>query len=121
VFDTSSSRTTVVVGYGVLAAGIGVGELEQTLAITAEIEGRTHKILDISFARSTDISQRWLKNLIVGKDVTSETDTQRIQMAMEKWFVDSSRQAIIGAYLDMVERYVAHAGIIRRPDPVPEG
>jgi hypothetical protein len=121
VFDTSSSRTTVVVGYGVLPAGIGAGELEQTLAITAEIEGRTHKIVDASVTASSEVSQRWLKDLIVGKDITSPADTQRFQLAMEKWFVDGSRRAVVSAYLDMIDRYAAHVGIIQRPDPVPEG
>lgn len=121
MFDTSSSRTTVVVGRGALPTGSGAGELEVTLAIVAEVEGRTHKIVDASVTASSEVSQRWLKALIVGRDVTSQADTQRFQLAMDKWFVDSSGQAVVSAYVDMTERYAAHAGIIQQPDPVPGG
>lgn len=113
MFDTSSSRTTVAVGYGALPANTGTGEPQRMLRIVAEVDGRTHKIVDASFTMVTETSQRWLRQLVVGSDLTSETDAQRFKAGLERWFLGNSRQTIINAYGDMAERYAAHAGIIR--------
>jgi len=113
VFDTSSSRNTVAVGYATLPAGTGAGEPQRLLRIVAEVDGRTHKIVDASFTMLTDTSQRWLRQLIVGSDLTSETDAQRFRAGMERWFLGNSRQTIINAYGDMAQRYAAHAGILQ--------
>jgi len=121
VFDTSSSRTTLVAGCGALPTGSGAGDHPETLTIVAEVDSRTHKIVDASVTATSAISQRWLKDLIVGRDLTSERDTVRLRFALDKFFVDSSRPAVVSAYLDVTERYAVHAGIIRSSEPVPEG
>jgi hypothetical protein len=121
VFDTSSSRTTVVVGRGELAADTGAGDRQETLTMVAEVDTRTHKIIDVSVTAASAISQRWLKDLIVGRDLTSEGDTLRLKFALDKFFVDPSREAVHSAYLDVTVRYASHVGIIQRPQPVPEG
>jgi hypothetical protein len=113
MFDTSSSRTTVAVGYGLLPAGTSAGEPERTLRIVAEVDGRTHKIVDASFTMLTETSQRWLKQFVVGLDLTSEADAQRFKAGMQRWFFGNSRQTIVDAYGDMAQRYAARAGILQ--------
>lgn len=113
MFDTSSSRTTVAVGYGMLPAGTGAGEPQRMLRIVAEVDGSTHKIADASFTMLTEISQRWLRQLVVGMDLTNEADAQRFKAGMQRWFLGNSRQTIINAYGDMAQRYAAHAGILQ--------
>lgn len=88
--------------------------------MVAEVDTRTHVIKDVSITVLSAISQRWLKDLIAGRDLTDEGDTLRLKLALEKFFLDPSREAVHSAYLDMVGRYAAHRGIIQRPSPVPE-
>ena len=108
-----SSDTVIAVGYGLLPANTGAANLYQVLTIAAEVEVGTHFIIDASVTVVTAVSQRWVRQLLLDRDLTSEQDTEDFASSMEKRFLGSTRRAIVHAYRDMTQRYAEHLGLLK--------
>jgi hypothetical protein len=113
----SFGETLLAVGYGLLPSNTATGQIYHVLTIAAEVEEETNTVLDASITLVTPVTARWVERLIVGRDLTSEADTERFVTALDRRFIGNSGRAIAHAYRDMAERYVSHLARLEEAGP----
>jgi hypothetical protein len=101
------------VGYALLSHRGPAGKLYDTLAMAAEVDPKTHRILDASVTMLAEVGKRWLAELMIGNDLTSERDTQMFVDSIEKRLLGNTPRAVIHAYRDMRAGYLERRGLVQ--------
>ena len=109
--DAKASGTILAVGYALLSHKGPAGKLYDTLAIAAEVDPETHLILDASATLLAEVGKRWVAELMIGNDLTSERDTQIFVENIEKRLLGNTPRAVIHAYRDMRVGYLERRGM----------
>ncbi|MFT4083216.1 MAG: DUF3870 domain-containing protein [Nocardioides sp.] len=101
-----AASTTVTVGYARVAEGSALRDTHEHLSLVLIVDNATHRVLEVDSTAVTAAVQRWLSNLLTGRDITDPlTDVLQI---IDANYLGAAAGAIRQALLDAVRRYAAH-------------
>jgi hypothetical protein len=100
--------TVVAIGYGLLPGNTGASKENPMLTLAAEVDRYTGRILDAEMNVGSRITREWVRQLMIGNDLTSQDDTECFVSQVENGYNGASRRAITHAYRDLSQRYTEY-------------
>lgn len=103
-----------ITGYAKLPQGITATELYTVIAVGMLIDKETGQIHDVDCSLVTDVARRFVKELVVGKNILA---LETIERSFVERYHGSARKALLSAFKIIAEKY---QNILRNCDTLDE-
>jgi hypothetical protein len=100
-----SPREIVVAGYSKFPQNTSAEQMHSVLAMVVRVDTSTHRVLDASTTLITDVAQKFLRELLIGRNLIS--DPEDFVREIQTRYFGHAQRGIVFAFRDLITRYAA--------------
>lgn len=96
-------KDVFVTGYSKVPKGITIAEMYSVIVVSMVVDPTSHKIIDADCSLITDLSKKYVKEILIGKDLKS---FDLIETDFKGHYFGSAKKALITASRICHDRYL---------------